>query len=93
MKREKKLRCWNGRPWTTAWIGNKKNPDHFDSYYVCAESVSEAVRIIQKLVPSFTRSEITVYASECWGNVMSGITPEKGLWIARGYNSKPERLV
>ena len=28
-------------------------------------------------------TEIKNYFSECWGNDMDGVTPERGLWVTR----------
>jgi len=37
-------------------------------------------------------AELRDYFSECWGDPMGGITPERGLWIAEDYE-KPVRRI
>ena len=64
--------------------------------YVAAYSKADAVRICSEL-SGHSRgwiSEINNYFSiGCWGNAMTGITPERGAWISdKGYSAeKPRR--
>ncbi len=78
MKRNKGLKIWNGR-----------------GCFICAESVAEAVRLVNSVFPHhITRREIDIYFFEgCWGNTMEGIEKSKGVWVTRGHNGKPEKVI
>lgn len=50
--------------------------------YVAAYSRADARRVIEEYcgrLPS--DNELREYWSECWGNAMNGIVPERGLWL------------
>lgn len=75
---DKPLRLWNGR-----WIFNN---DHGRGahVYIAAHSRADAGRLIVQAAgyqPTGVDREIAVYYSECWGNTMKDITPERGLWV------------
>ncbi len=90
------MRVWNGR-------GFKSNGD---SIYVAACSRREAARLLAmaaNVQGNFQREvddrdigiwdrELKTYFSECWGNAMDGITPEKGVWYQEKYTSIPIKL-
>jgi hypothetical protein len=84
----KKLRIWNGR--------NYNYP--YGHMYIAAYSVEDAVRLLTELhghEPRGIRAEIRNYWSpNCWGIVMDGITPERGIWVTDKDNDmKPKRLI
>jgi len=85
MAEAKTLRLWNGR-----W----QDRGHV---YVAAYTRAEAGRLLVQAagreIPAIDR-EIREYFSECWGNPMEGITPERGVWVQTGLRiSKPVRVV
>lgn len=74
----RKLRLWNGRG--SSRFENGKLV-HYDYFYVCAYSRSDAVRLISSLgFDHVTDYEISTFYSPCWGDAMEGIKPERGLW-------------
>lgn len=90
--RKAELKIWNGRGW-----GMRNTPEYVEHCYVAAHSRADAVRLINELDPRamMTDREIKEYFAEgCWGNVMDGITPERGVWVTRTGKSDevPERL-
>ena len=94
----RKLRCWNGR---FCWGRVSTDPrwkdipsNHSPHGNVCAYSRADARRVIAEYtgaVPS--DNEIKEYWSDCWGNSMDGIEPERGFWVEFTDGAKPERLV
>jgi hypothetical protein len=82
----KGLRIWNGRGHCGWW-----------HLYVCAKSMADANRLLQKIEGCEHMSflnELRVYCSpNCWGNPMEGIEPERGVWGQRNRNDKPEKIV
>jgi hypothetical protein len=93
----KNLMLLNGRGWHITVNGKDRKCEHF---YVCAHSVSDAVRLLKQVQPYYSdsqlRREIDIYWSKnCWGNAMNGITPERGLWVlwSRAREAKPERII
>ena len=84
----RKLQVWNGRG---IGVDHKYNGM---SAYICAHSRADAVRLLEELgFSSFGMDrEIKIYFSPCWGHSMSDITPERGLWICKDYNSEPQRI-
>jgi hypothetical protein len=92
----KKLKIWNGRGTDRHLNGSWIKYLHF---YVCAYSVSDAVKLMNELGVRMTAYEIKTYFSDgCWGNAMDGITPERGLWGIRCAAksvcvAKPERIL
>lgn len=82
----RKLRIWNGRNFPRGHM------------YIAAYSVEDAVRLMTELhgfEPRGIRSEIRNYWSpDCWGIAMTGITPERGVWVTDNHNGKnPKRLI
>lgn len=78
----------NGR-----WFQSCRGECHI---FIAAYSVSDACRICEELsgCSHGWRREIDVYFSKgCWGNSMTGITPERGAWIRKNYHTKPERVL
>ena len=77
------LRLWNGR-----W-GNQGH------VYVAAHSRADAGRLLcladGQPIPGIDR-EIRDYFSECWGNQMAGVTPERGVWVTKGQSSREQPL-
>jgi hypothetical protein len=74
---EKKLNIWNGRGF------RHLNGTEYEHIYVCAKSVSEVIRLCKQAGYDVTRCEIEQYWTKgCWGNAMTGITPEVGVWAA-----------
>jgi len=84
---EKKLRIFNGRG------HGKHDRAHF---YIAAHSIKDCARLLME-AGGFNRlpvHEVNVfYAKDCWGNSMSEIVPERGVWVCATYNSKPERVI
>ena len=85
MAETKTLRLWNGR-----WKDRGR-------VYVAAYTRADAGRLLSQAagaeLPAIDR-EIRDYFSECWGNTMDGITPERGVWVQTGSRiSKPVRVV
>lgn len=84
MPKPKPLKCWNGR-----WMNGNQN------ICVCAYSRADAGRL---LIQAGARSqgidkEIKEYFSECWGNNMDGITPERGVWVVNFHGAEPSRVI
>ncbi len=76
----KALRLFNGRPY-----GILPN-DMWKGSHVCiaAYSIADAQRVcVEAGLHDPGYHEIKEYFSECWGNDMSGITPERGVWVTR----------
>lgn len=89
-----KLKIWNGRAYGV--LPNKDWKRGFDTahIYACAHSVSDLQRLCLELgLHKVSASEIRTYWSPCWGNSMDGIKPERGIWVAYGYNDKPKRIL
>jgi hypothetical protein len=78
--RQRKLKLWNGR-----WYRNQH-------LHIAAYSQEDAVALVGEVFPKsrFTLHEIQVYFSNCWGNSMSTVKPERGVWVQTG-NGTPER--
>jgi len=85
--KEKKLIVMNGR-----WAGNRGG-----HMYICAYSKADAVRLYNEARGSEGRgvlSEINNYFRiGQWGFPMDGITPKRGVWVSKGLNDKPVRMV
>ena len=77
-------------------------------FYVAAPTKKDAATMLAQLafpyykerpteLPRYINGalhELSIYGTEgCWGNQMIGITPERGVWFAKDYNSKPEKIV
>lgn len=87
------LSLWNGRayscrsPGDPRWDGvGGKGRQHA---YVAAHSMADARRVIEEYcgrLPS--DSELRVYWSEGWGEVMDGVEPERGLWLDLGHGPR-----
>lgn len=76
----KTLRFWNGRPYgilpQAQWKGAHA--------CIAAYSMADARRVcVEAGMSDPGASEIKNYFSECWGNDMAGVTPERGLWVTR----------
>jgi hypothetical protein len=85
MKKEKKLILLNGR-----W--GDQNEQHI---YICAHNISDAARICEQVYGyerNFT-NEIKVYFAKCWGDIMDGITPERGAWLTNIINNTEDKPV
>lgn len=96
MKKDKPLLIWNGRGHQSD-LGERIRWDHL---YVCARSRAEASRLMAKALgrpkdTSFLSELKNYYSFGCWGNRMTGITPEVGVWGARDHcdTTKPERII
>ena len=86
----KKLKIWNGRGYGCRDYSKPHGrahyeyPDSSEQLFICARSRAEAARILSRAGGGSTgqaNSEIKVYFSEgCWGNNMSHIEPEVGIW-------------
>jgi hypothetical protein len=97
---ERKLKLWNGNAQTFVpyKLAREKGLRH-NSYvhmYACAASRADLCRMIAEWTDAASRSlngYIRDYWSEgAWGDSMTGITPERGLWIAFDYGSKPKKV-
>lgn len=84
----KTLRFWNGRPY-----GVLPHSEWKDAHiFIAAYSIADARRVCVEAGygdPGY--QEIKEYWSECWGNRMAEVKPERGLWVTHGYNGEPER--
>lgn len=84
---EKKLKLWNGR-----WAGGGPGAGRC---YCAAYSVEDLVSLVAEVrgfEPRGIRGEIKNYWSAgAWGNQMKGITPERGIWLAKDDHDKPQR--
>jgi hypothetical protein len=99
---EKKLILMNGRGWCLRnprdprWMSHR--PDQA-SGYIAAHSAADAVRMIEEYNGGWPKagSELRRYWHiGQWGNSMSDITPERGIWVIFDpYSRKhePVRLV
>lgn len=68
----KKLKLYNGR-------GEKKN----EHLYIAAYSRADAARMLVEVYGrgiNYWQREIKIYFSECWGNLMDGVEPKRGVW-------------
>jgi hypothetical protein len=76
----KKLKLWNGR-----WFDFKSH------VFVAAYSQKEAIELLNNTGSKFMNLyQLKTYFSECWGTRMSGITPERGVWLE---DFKPPREI
>lgn len=76
----KLLKFWNGRPYGIFPQGEWKNA-HAN---IAAYSRADAQRVcIEAGMRDPGAAELKNYFSECWGNDMRGVTPERGLWMTR----------
>jgi len=86
----KKLRLWNGRPYKVLDSSDYCRYTHIS---VAAYSRADARRVCVEAGKNDPGDkEIKEYWNECWGKDMAGITPERGLWVVRGYGNAPERI-
>ncbi len=81
----RKLKLWNGR-----WFDGRGN------IYVAAYSVADVKFLLKEWLgyePRGIAGEIRNYWSAGhWGNAMSGVTPERGVWVSKGgYPESPVR--
>ena len=80
----KKLRLFNG-------MFQEKDTGQVHAY-VAAYSRADAVRVITEYMGHKTRgieNELKVYWSEACGNPMSGIEPQRGLWVQLKHMEQP----
>ena len=90
------MKIWNGRGFGIRKDGKTRQAKHC---YVCANSRSDAVRLINEAAgwKAMTDYEIKHYYVEgAWGNTMDGITPERGVWVTwpdGTWGGKLERLI
>ena len=99
----KTLKVWNGRGWGNQRrdkdgkiIPDPTGKEYCDHAYVCANSRSHAVRMINEVVGhgAVSDSELKVYWHEgCWGNAMEGIEKEIGIWTIQEHGDKPQRIL
>ena len=84
----KQLKLWNGRG-----IAISRKWDRA-SVYIAAYSREDARRVCEEATGHKPPvSELRDYFSQCWGNPMEGITPERGLWVQHNFGETPERVV
>ena len=84
MPKPKPLKCWNGN-----YNGSGSH------VYICANSRADAGRLLVEYGASSRGIDkyIKDYYSECWGNAMQGITPERGLWVVPFRSAEPSRVI
>ena len=92
------LKVYNGRGWGRARYDDKEGhtripvsiQEYADSINMCGHSKKDIVRYIQLAGGgnNYTLSELSNYASPCWGNPMEGIEKRPGVWADQGYHSK-----
>jgi hypothetical protein len=82
--KEKKLKLFNGR-----WDGAKGRA------YVAAYSNKDCVELLRQAGHTImSLYELNGWWSKgAWGNSMDGITPERGVWLQRDGDGKPERIL
>ena len=81
----KELRLWNGRPYGVLPQSEWKHA----SVCVAAYSIADARRVcVEAGMNDPGANEVTEYWSECWGNDMNGIAPERGIWVSKGGQAK-----
>lgn len=86
MTRKRSLKVWTGLVRVSGKTGQL-------SANVCAYSQKDAIDLINSFSPySSTVHELRNYWSDCWGNSMNDIVPERGLWIEY-QRGKPERVI
>lgn len=87
------LKVWNGRAYGVLPQSQWKQGSDGAHIYACAYSVADLQSLCDELgLHRIAASEVKNYWSACWGNQMDGIQPERGIWVAYGYNKKPERI-
>ena len=101
MKNE--LKIWNGRGWGSRrydkdgqYIPDPTGKIYCDHLYVCANSRSHAIKLINQAVGHevVNQNEAKVYWSpNCWGNSMNGITQEIGVWTTQSWTDKPIKII
>jgi hypothetical protein len=97
---ERKLKIWNGNAQTMVPLKDaKRHGLRHNSYvhaYACAASRADLCRMLMEWSGSTGRgldSYIRDYWSAgAWGNSMTGVVPERGLWVQYDRSSKPERV-
>jgi hypothetical protein len=81
----KKLRLWNGRPYGVLPQSEWKH----SHICVAAYSMADARRVcLEAGMSDPGATEVKEYWSECWGDDMNGIAPERGIWITKGGQAK-----
>ncbi len=92
----RELKLWNGRGSAVRkhsdqlWDGVRMNAS--TTACVAAYSRADARRVIAEyLGHEIGDAEIRDYWSNCWGNDMNAVVPERGLWINVG--NGPVRVV
>lgn len=92
------LRVWNGgglvcrKPGDPLWDALPWNSS--PQAYVAAFSRADARRVIQEYCGSLpSDSELRDYWAELWGEPMSGVSPERGLWLQVDVESAPVRVL
>ena len=76
----KTLKFWNGRVYGILPQAQWKNTHAC----IAAYSMADARRVcVEAGMSDPGATEIKNYFSECWGNDMAGVAPERGLWITR----------
>lgn len=83
----KTLKLYNGRWYEDGWTKH---------CYIAAYSRADAGRLYAQAGRGSrgVDAELRDYFSECWGNSMEGIKPERGLWIQEdAFQGKPVRRI
>jgi hypothetical protein len=80
----KKLKFWNGRG-HGEWM-----KQHF---YIAAYSQADAALLLSAAtgINVSWKTEISKFYVQCWGDIMDGITPERGLWVGDWHGDKKVR--
>ena len=83
------LKLFNGR----GGKGWRQTP--YESLYIAAKSRADAARLLSEVfgrTVEFWQKEVKIYWSECWGNPMKEITPERGIWGSKEMFGPVERV-
>lgn len=84
----KALKFWNGNPY-----GILPSKDCFDKHvYIAAYSAEDARNVCLEAGLYANYPNLKKYFSQCWGDSMKGITPERGIWVVVGYNGTPKKI-
>ncbi len=87
MTRKRSLKVWNGLVCEVVEGKLRQCPAS-----VCAYSQKDAITLLGQLKYPTTLYEFRMMWSDCWGNSMNAIVPERGLWLEYQKN-KPERAL
>ena len=85
----KPIKLFNGRVQGHARVSDQ------ESFYVGATSIADVVRLVLAAGDyKIDAREVNIYWSKgAWGNAMTGVAPERGVWWTANWHTPPRRLV